>query len=190
MKPLRILACLSLALPLSLMSCKPTEFEAGDVESVILEFYAWYIISVKHEQYDQYQPAFMPDEQGMTRLDVSTYANNLRRFHFSEALIEQELSFYAVCSENVGHIPYETFDQEYVDLDQFEQISCEFGNRYRWFGGMEGSVERARILTTEVLTPTEAVVVLELLDTDDSTIGGRRIILTQTHANWKIHAIE
>lgn len=185
-----ILLCFILALSSFTFSCKPTEFENRDVESIVLEFYAWYITSINQDQYGEYQPSFVPDPQGMTSLEMSRYVNNLRRFHVSEELIEQEISSFATCQKHLETIPYETFDQEYMDLDQFEEISCDFGNSYRWFGSQEGGVEKARWIQTEMISPSEASIHLELIGTNNSIIGEQTVYVRHERFGWKIVATE
>lgn len=107
------------------------------VTRIINNFFDWYISSIKNHKYSEYQPIFSQHKNGMATLDFSNYFQNLRKLSFSETLIERERKQYQVCIDSLERIKYSVFVKEYTDLDDFERISCDFSNYYRWTGGMD-----------------------------------------------------
>ena len=107
------------------------------VMRIINDFFDWYISSIKNHKTSEYQPIFSQNKNGMATLDLSNYLRNLRNHSFSETLIEQEKKQYQVCIDSLEKIKYSDFVKEFTDLDDFERISCDFSNYYRWTGGMD-----------------------------------------------------
>jgi hypothetical protein len=107
------------------------------IKSQIEGFYSWYIGIVKDSRLDNdFNPTFMRRDDGMTTLNFTKYRNGLRRYKFTEDFIQRKVSEYEACVNNLGKIPFDKFSR-FTDLDDFENIHCDFGNRYDWTGGME-----------------------------------------------------
>jgi hypothetical protein len=72
----------------------------------------------------------------MTTLDFKKYKDGLRRYKFTEDFIERKILDFKECVDNLNKIPFDKFTQ-FEDLDDFENIKCDFSNRYEWTGGQD-----------------------------------------------------
>jgi hypothetical protein len=116
-------------------SIKPKDSIA--IKSNIEGFYSWYINVIESKKFDSaFSPIFVRHANGMTTLNFNAYNNGLRKHKFTEEFIQRKTSEYKECQDNLNKIPFEEFSK-LKDLDEFERISCDFGNRYEWTGGME-----------------------------------------------------
>jgi hypothetical protein len=107
------------------------------ISSQIIGFYSWYFEVIKNDKMDgEFNPMFVRQNNGMTTLDFTNYRNGLRRHKFTDAFIERKVSTYKTCVQNLNQIPFDEFSK-LTDLDDFENINCDFGNRYEFTGGME-----------------------------------------------------
>ena len=164
------------------------------VIKIVNDFFDWYITSVKEQKYMEFRPVFAERTDGMTTLDFSTYLENLKRLSFSDELLKEEERRYNSCVNNLRDIKYSEFKSEYVDLDQFENILCDFTNRYRWTGGME-PIEHFRIKNVKVEKQGTAIVLVEFShfnpdNKDELFFKGRSIDLNFENDGWKIMKIE
>jgi hypothetical protein len=164
------------------------------VIKIVNDFFDWYITSVKEQKYMEFRPVFAERADGMTTLDFSTYLENLKRLSFSDELLKEEKRQYNNCVKNLGNIKYSDFESEYVDLDQFEIILCDFTNHYRWTGGMD-PVERFRIKNVKINKHKVAKVEVDFSftnqnKTEQSFSKGRTVTLIRKKSDWKIKEIK
>lgn len=107
-----------------------------EIKKQIEGFYSWYIDMIKTNKLDDFNPSFVKRSDGMTTLDFKKYRDGLKRHKFTDDFIERKIKDYKECADNLANISFEKFSQ-YTDLDDFENIMCDFGNRYEWIGGQE-----------------------------------------------------
>jgi hypothetical protein len=111
--------------------------DSVDIKNQIEGFYSWYIDVIKNEKNDKaFSPIFVRRKDGMTTLDFTEYQNGLRKYKFTEDFIQRKTNEYKDCVDNLNKIPFEKFS-ELKDLGEFEEINCDFSNRYEWTGGQE-----------------------------------------------------
>ena len=116
---------------------------------IVNEFYNWYISAIKERNWTDYMPKFVETEDGMTSLDFSIYIENLKKYRFSDSLIIKEKESYSICIENLRTIKFSDFDKTvFTTLDEYEEACCDFGNSFRWTGGME-PVDGMRIIVSK-----------------------------------------
>ena len=106
------------------------------IGDVVSKFYDWYIDQTNKGKQSAYYPSFAKSVNGMTTLTFSQYVDNLRKYSFSDSLINQEINSYQDCLNHLSNVQYSHF-VEWTDLDQFEESNCDFNNTYRWTGGQE-----------------------------------------------------
>ncbi len=107
------------------------------IEKIVNNFFSWYIGVTKTNNGSEFIPQFVENEKGMTTLEFSKYLENLRKYHFSNSLIEVEKLTYQECISHLEKVRYSDFKTSWTDLDDFESTNCDFANSYRWTGGME-----------------------------------------------------
>jgi hypothetical protein len=108
-----------------------------DMKTQVEGFYSWYIDVVKSGKFDSaFSPIFIKREDGFTTLDFTQYSDRLRKYRFTEDFIQRKVSEYKGCVDTLNKIPFDEFSK-LKDLDEFERINCDFGNRYEWTGGQE-----------------------------------------------------
>lgn len=106
------------------------------VKNQIEGFYFWYFDMIKEKRLNKdFNPSFKRQKNGMTTLDFKNYRAGLRKYKFSEDFIERKVGEYNDCVENLKTVPYDTFVK--FELDEHEQLLCNFSNIYEWTGGME-----------------------------------------------------
>lgn len=165
-----------------------------DIRNKTNAFYDWYISQMKSGVVKELFPVFVPDDNGMTTLDMTVYVDNLRKNHFSENLILKEIETYKNCLKNLESIPYEIFRTTFLDLDQFEEIQCDFQNYYHWGGGQEG-FDKIEILQIQRLNKKEIQVQLYYLECDPNGECTRwfnpNCLKFRNYAGvWKIDSLE
>ena len=163
---------------------------------IVNEFYDWYISAIKEENNTDYMPRFVETENGMTSLDFSIYIENLKTHRFSDSLIIKEKESYSKCIENLRTIKFS--DLREITLDEAEEMCCDFGNRFRWTGGME-PVDGMRIQDIQ-FTSTDTVLVSieyswlgfdEDLDAEYTYYGGgNKLILIKQDNDWYIDKVD
>ncbi|MDR1761783.1 MAG: hypothetical protein LBR55_04980 [Bacteroidales bacterium] len=166
---------------------------------IVNEFYDWYISAI--ESSDVYQPQFVETKTGMTTLDFSPYCENLRKYRFSDALIQKEKESYSKCIENLKMVQFSEFGEtKFVDLDDFEETYCDFGNRFRWIGGMESS-DGIRIHGVQFISVDTAVVSIDYAEYafDEESDKGyvyfskesrNELIVVKQNNDWYIDAVD
>jgi len=157
------------------------------------DFFKWYIETVKNKKINEYQPTFIADNKGMTTLDFSKYFENLRKLSFTESFIETERKQYQECLDNLEKIEFKVFNSEFDDLDEFENIKCDFSNSLKWTGGQEivdgFEIKKVTFINQDY---SNVVGVFFFLNSDQtkSYSGKRNILLRKTNEIWKIDRIE
>ncbi len=140
-----------------------TTEESSKMKNQIEGFYSWYIDLIHNKRLNEdFNPRFVKKSDGMTTLDFTNYKNALEKFNFSKDFIQTKINDYQECVENLAKVPFEKFSK-FEDLDDFENIKCDFSNTYEWTGGMDrkNNVEilritrlnRSRILATISFEP-------------------------------------
>jgi len=102
----------------------------------VIVFYDWYKKVITREIDDVFLPRFIENNDGFTALDFTEYGNNLKRFGFTDELINREIESYQSCTANLQKIEYQKF-KEFDDLSNYEDIGCDFFNTHRWIKSME-----------------------------------------------------
>ena len=157
------------------------------------DFFKWYIETVKNKKINEYQPTFIADNKGMTTLDFSKYFENLRKLSFTESFIETERKQYQECLDNLEKIEFKVFNSEFDDLDEFENIKCDFSNSLKWTGGQEivdGFEIKKVTFINQDYSNIEGVFFFLNSDQTKSYSGKRNILLRKTNEIWKIDRIE
>jgi hypothetical protein len=113
------------------------------------EFYQWYASAINGDATYEYQPKFVADNNGMLSVDYSKYIANLRRFRFSEKLIESEVKKYEECAKNLKGVKFSEKDKQLSDLEDYEKKGCDFFNYYRWIMDME-TFDGSRIIEENI----------------------------------------
>jgi len=135
----KIIAIFTITLILiSLTSCaQSTNNDKEEAKNTVENFFEWYLEVVSKGLSEEFQPQFQEDINGQVTLKMDKYIDNLRKYHFSEMLITNEIKSYKTCIDNLKRVKYSYFENEWTDLDQFEAADCDYGNYYRWTGGQE-----------------------------------------------------
>jgi hypothetical protein len=188
-----ILSFLSFGLTFKVTAQKLTKSDTLDVYKTVAEFYDWYLKAPKKNKNSEFQPAFVKSDKGMTTLDFSKYLGNLKKYNFSDSLINKEKMSYQPCIDSLEKIKFSDFTSNYVDLDDFERINCDFGNSFRWIGGQE-AIDGVKISHVKFETSTYAIVTVERTGFDSqerkvTLLGSFLVTLTKVQAIWKIQAI-
>lgn len=112
------------------------EADSIAVSAIANNFFRWYISQSYIKIDGEVNPKFVKSSNGMTTLDFEPYISNLKKYGFSDSLVELEKASYATCLQNLARVPYPDF-LRFDDLDDFESRGCDFTNYYRWTGGQE-----------------------------------------------------
>ena len=104
-----------------------------EVVSKFNDFYNWYFNSLIDWKNSDYKPKFDKDSNGMATLIFDKYVANLTKYHFSDSLIKKEINSYKTCLDNLQKMTFEEFNQ-LDDIDDLENIDCNFSNYFRWVG--------------------------------------------------------
>ena len=166
---------------------------------IVNEFYDWYISAIKERNCTDYMPRFVETENGMTSLDFSVYIENLKIHKFSDSLIIKEKESYFKCIENLRTIKFSDFGKTvFTTLDEYEDACCDFGNHFRWTGGME-PVYGMRIQDIQFISTDTVLVSIEYswlsfdedLDTEYTYYGGgNNLILMKQDTDWYIDKVD
>jgi hypothetical protein len=115
------------------------------IQTRIIGFYSWYADLGKRQKLNkEFNPVFIKDANGMTTLDFTKYRAGLRKFDFTDDFIKRKINGYKPCLDHLKTISYDTFMK--FELDELEQITCDFSNTYEWSGGME-PIDGAELVT-------------------------------------------
>jgi poly-gamma-glutamate synthesis protein (capsule biosynthesis protein) len=121
---------------------KPSLIKISKSDSIFVKgriegFYSWYGEMIRNKTVNKnFNPVFIKSNDGMTTLDFSNYKLGLKNHGFTDDFIEIKINGYKKCSDNLGKIKYETF-AKFEDLEQLEDIKCDFSNIYEWTNSME-----------------------------------------------------
>ncbi|UYN87563.1 MAG: hypothetical protein KIT51_04750 [Cyclobacteriaceae bacterium] len=155
-------------------------------------FFDWYIDLIKKNEIKDFNPQFVRTADGMTDLDFTNYRNGLKDNFFTDELINDLVKNFKDCQGNLKTIPYERF-KDFTDLDQFENIKCDFCNRYEFIGGMEpidgANVTKIKKLNRKIV---EVTMTLFYLTDNKKQVHGQTTMTLQRHKKnifWKINNI-
>ena len=164
------------------------------ISKTVTDFYSWYAKAASSNDIKEIRPLFIKDSKGMTTLDFNTYVDNLRKNNFSPTLIEKTIRAYDPCLKNLNKISFNDFNT-YTDLDQFEEIKCDFNNHYEWTMDME-QIDGADV--SKITRINEKDVIVDVLFFNIGTKDNKkrfwdykigRISLIKDAGNWKINDI-
>ena len=161
---------------------------------VVNDFYNWYLNAIKKHQYAEFNPQFTSDDKGMTTLSFSPYLENLAKHHFSDELISKEEKSYQNCLANLEDVKFADFQKTaFTDIDEYEEAGCDFGNYYRWIGGME-PVDGIRIKRISFQSENLASVFIGYFKQDAKSgkktyWGNNTLTLIRKQQNWYIDNI-
>lgn len=150
--PIRVLFIVLICFSLSAQgqSAKLTKISINDsvkIQTKIVGFYSWYADLIKRQKLNkEFNPAFIKDANGMTTLDFARYRAGLRKFDFTDDFIKRKINGYKPCFDSLKTISYEAFIK--FELDELEQIECDFSSTYEWSGGME-PIDGAELVTLD-----------------------------------------
>jgi len=110
--------------------------DSVDIKNQIEGFYSWYVDMIKNHRLNKdFNPSFEKRDDGMTTLNFKNYRAGLSKYKFSNDFIERKINEYKLCVDNLNTIPFDTYVK--FELDEHEQINCDFSNTYEWSGGMD-----------------------------------------------------
>lgn len=166
------------------------ETDSLSVIQVVNNFYEWYIFSTRKEKNEENRPIFIVDKKNI-RLDFSRYLQNLRKFNFSDSLINREFLDYENCEQNLKSISKEEF-ASFDDIFDFENIDCAFDNSYKWIGGQE-MCDGIRINNIQFSDSRNCKIEIEYfsINGNEKSFWGNKtkIILLKINGEWKINDI-
>lgn len=158
-----------------------------EIKKQIEGFYSWYIDMIKTNKLDNFNPSFVKQSDGMTTLDFKKYRDGLMRYKFTDEFIERKIKDYKECVDNLENIPFEKFSQ-YTDLDDFENIKCDFGNRYEWTGGQEPK-DKADLSSLKIVDRKTTIGKVDF--SSYSQLAGNAIVtFRKVGKRWKIDNLE
>jgi hypothetical protein len=161
--------------------------DSVDIKSQIEGFYSWYIDVIKNEKSDKaFSPIFVRRKDGMTTLDFKEYQNGLRKYKFTEDFIQRRTNEYKDCVDNLNKIPFEKFS-ELKDLGEFEEISCDFGNRYEWTGGQE-SKDKAELSSLKFVDKRTIIGYVDFISYSKPD-GQAQVTFRKFGSEWRIDNI-
>lgn len=172
---------------------RQVDTDSVKVEKIVNNFFDWYIGVIKTNNSIEFMPQFVESDTEMTTLDFSKYFENLRKYQFSDSLIESERLTYQECITHLEKVKYSDFKVKWTDLDDFESTNCDFANSYRWTGGME-PIDCIRIVDLKITSNQTGLVQLKFcgVDSNDKEFlwGKKTVILEKQNDNWKIIKID
>jgi len=123
--------------------------DSVDMKNQIEGFYSWYMDIGKDGRLNRnFNPSFVRQNDGTTTLDFKNYKDGLRKYKFSDDFIERKVNEYKSCVDNLRTVPYDSFVK--FELDEHEQLKCDFSNTYEWTGGMEPK-DKAELSSLELV---------------------------------------
>ena len=103
----------------------------------VINFYNWYSEAINQIIEDVFLPSFVEDKNGNVTLDFTEYVNNLKRFGFTDKIVNNEINSYKPCIDNLQEITFKKFKEDFDDISNYEDIFCDFFNTHRWIKNME-----------------------------------------------------
>jgi hypothetical protein len=162
--------------------------DSVNIKNQIEGFYSWYIDVIRNEKSDKaFSPIFVRRKDGMTTLDFTEYQNGLRKYKFTDDFIQRKTNEYNDCVNNLNKIPFEKFS-ELKDLSDFEEINCDFSNRYEWTGGQE-SKDKAE-LTSLKFVDRNTIIGHVVFTSYDRPDGGATVTLKKIKNEWRVDNIQ
>jgi hypothetical protein len=158
--------------------------DSVNMKNQIEGFYSWYIdISKNGKLNKDFNPGFVRQADGTTTLDFKNYKDGLRKYKFTEDFIQRKINDYKECVDNLNKTTFDKFSQ-FTDLDDFENINCDFGNRYEWTGGME-SKDKAE-LTSLKLIDGKTIIGLLSFTSYKKPDGTATVTFKKIKSEWRI----
>ncbi len=161
--------------------------DSVDIKNQIEGFYSWYIDMIKTKKLYDFSPRFAEQSDGMTTLDFKKYKDGLRKYKFTEEFIERKINDYKECVDNLKKIPFDKFSK-YTDLDDFENIMCDFGNRYEWTGGQE-SKDKADLSSLKIGDKKTIIGKIDFTSYSRPD-GGALVTFKKVGKDWKIDNVK
>ncbi len=163
------------------------------ISKTVVDFFEWYLTAIREHRYSEFQPSILEGVNGMTTLQVDKYLKNLIRYGFSDSLILREKSSYLPCESNLKKIKFTDFKANFDDLDEIENIECDFGNNYRWIGGQEAPMG-IRVKNIMQINSVSVEVVIDYFDESDEMNkvffwGSNSVSMRRISGIWKIDNI-
>lgn len=158
-----------------------------EIKKQIEGFYSWYIDMIKTNKLDNFNPSFVKQDDGRTTLDFKKYKDGLRSYKFTEEFIERKINDYKDCVDHLKDIPFDKFSQ-YTDLDDFESIKCDFGNRYEWTGGQEAK-DKADLSSLKIVDKKTIVGKVDFTSYSQPE-GDAVVTFRKVGKHWKIDNLE
>jgi len=184
-----ILILLMFFFSISLFAQRVATSDSLEIKNKIENFYSWYATLIKTDKLrDEFNPSFIRASNGMTTLSFTKYKEGLKTHFFVDSLIEKKIKDYEPCLNNLKKIPYSTFTK-FEDLDQFEDIKCDFFNVYEWCGGQEpidgASLKRLKIIKKDLIKSS-----IEFFqknrEGNNFYFGNAELTFIKTEKGWKI----
>jgi hypothetical protein len=159
--------------------------------NIVLDFYKWYLDAIKKQPLKEYAPIIEPTVNGMTTLNFKQYTLNLRKYHCSNKMINNELSSYKACLKELANIKFDCFQH---DID-YDEINCDYVNTYRWIHSQE-FIDGVKIIQTQILNSHKQLVVGQFYNINDETqeyLFWKKycyILLIENNEKWEIDNID
>lgn len=132
-------------------SAQLSKQESQDLKAKVEQFYLDYATAIKgNTASEAFEPKFVPQKDGMMTLNFSAYTANLRKYDFTDSLIEVRVQNYLPCLRSLKKISSQEF-QIITAPDQFEKINCAFSTVHEWTADKKAHdgaiVEKVKILS-------------------------------------------
>lgn len=157
--------------------------DSVDIKNQIEGFFTWYVGMIKEKKLNKdFNPGFVRLDDGMTTLDFKNYKDGLRRYKFSDDFVERKVNEYKPCVDNLRTVQYHSFVK--FELDEHEQLKCDFSNTFEWTGGME-PVDKAELSSLE---PVDKKTIIGHVDFTSYSRQDRKAIVTfkKLKGEWRV----
>lgn len=157
------------------------------IKNQIEGFYAWYAGLIRDKELNEkFNPNFVRLKNGMTTLDFENYRAGLRKYGFTKRFIERKVNGYKPCVGNLKSIPFDKLAG--FELDDLENIKCDFSNTYEWGAGMD-PIDGAEVVGLNKRSDgkIEATIKFRSVDGDKGYMPGTRTFtLIKSKTLWLI----
>jgi hypothetical protein len=157
------------------------------IKKQIEGFYSWYAGLIRDGELNQkFNPTFVRLKNGMTTLDFSNYKVGLRKHKFTKNFIERKVSEYKPCVDNLRTVQFDSLNK--FELDELENIKCDFSNTYEWGAGMD-PIDGAEVVGFNKLgnDKIEAIIRFRSIDGEkDFIVGTNTFTLIRVKTDWKV----
>jgi hypothetical protein len=163
----------------------------GRADEIVLDFYNWYLSSIKNLPSREYEPVIEADSNGMTILNFEQYIQNLRKYNCSKEMIEREIFSYQECIKNLAKLKFEILQSDF----DYDEVECDFVYYNRWTHSQE-PVDGIKIIETKKIQNDKQIVKGQFYNYDETTIEYLYwdwycyVLLIQESGEWKIDSIE